>query len=575
MKEWFDKGLIEVACQIPALTSLDLTFNNIYVLNDTLLQPCSKITELALVGNVMTGLSENSLRPLNQLMELKLDRNFLPRVPLAIRGLSTLVVLSLSSNDIGELGCSDFLNLMKLMQLFLSNNRISKLRGCALQDLKNLRLLYIEGNPIFCLYDTFSVSLQNLRILNMNRNDFKALSKGDFGILSSLLVLDLQSLSNYQVENGTFEGLHHLQTLILSPYHLKKDMFRGLSHLESLTLYLTSFMNSLSHQVNDEPPFLNVPFLRQLMIKNSNKWTIVISPDLLRGLIYLELFAAEKFFTSTPHPDTIKYTPHLTSLQIISSNVSYPKPELFQPIPNLQALDLSKNRLRSLDFLAQVNLSALSRLTLRENELTVITETVFQSLPALTYLDLFGNPFTCDCSNIGFIQWVKNNNQTQVVNAYQYDCAFPPSKQGTKLLDFDIQSCWMDVSFLCFICSTSLTLLTLLTSFIYHFLRWQLAYTFYLFLAFLYDSRKKKKGAPHQYDAFISYNIHDEAWVYREMLPVLEGEQGWRLCLHHRDFQPGKHLLSLTVFISVCLCLCVSFHAYSRVQHHECLREPT
>ncbi|XP_013880644.1 toll-like receptor 13 [Austrofundulus limnaeus] len=27
------------------------------------------------------------------------------------------------------------------------------------------------------------------------------------------------------------------------------------------------------------------------------------------------------------------------------------------------------------------------------------------------------------------------------------------------------------------------------------------------------------------------------------MLPVLEGEQGWRLCLHHRDFQPGKPIM--------------------------------
>ncbi|XP_070778313.1 toll-like receptor 13 [Enoplosus armatus] len=543
VKEWFDKGLIEVACQIPALTRFDLTFNNIYVLNDTLLQPCSKITELALVGNVMTELSENSLRPLNQLEQLKLDHNFLPKVPLTIRGLSTLVVLSLSDNDIGELGCSDFLNLTRLMQLFIGNNRVSKLRGCAFQDLKNLRLLYIEGNPIFRLYDTFSVSLQNLRILNMNRNDFKGLSKGDFGTLSSLMVLDLESLSDCQVDNGTFEGLGHLQTLILSPTNLRNDMFRGLPHLQSLTLYLPTFMNSLSHQVNGEPPFLNVPSLRQLIIKNSNKWNIAISTDLLRGLKYLEDFAAEKFFTNTPHPDTFTYTPRLASLQIIDSNVSYPKPDLFQPIPNLQALNLSKNKLRSLDFLTQVNLSALSQLILRENELTVINETVFQRLPALRYLDLFGNPFTCDCSNIGFIQWVKNNNQTQVVNAYQYDCSFPPSKQGTRLLDFDIQSCWKDFSFLCFICSSGLTLVTLLTSFIYHFLRWQLAYTFYLFLAFLYDSRKRKKGAPHHYDAFISYNVHDEAWVYREMLPVLEGEQGWRLCLHHRDFQPGKPII--------------------------------
>ncbi|XP_018537426.2 toll-like receptor 13, partial [Lates calcarifer] len=33
------------------------------------------------------------------------------------------------------------------------------------------------------------------------------------------------------------------------------------------------------------------------------------------------------------------------------------------------------------------------------------------------------------------------------------------------------------------------------------------------------------------------------AWVYRELLPVLEGQQGWRLCLHHRDFEPGKPIV--------------------------------
>ncbi|XP_039677455.1 toll-like receptor 13 isoform X2 [Perca fluviatilis] len=34
-----------------------------------------------------------------------------------------------------------------------------------------------------------------------------------------------------------------------------------------------------------------------------------------------------------------------------------------------------------------------------------------------------------------------------------------------------------------------------------------------------------------------------KAWVYEEMLPVLEGEQGWRLCLHHRDFEPGRPIV--------------------------------
>ncbi|XP_039466393.1 toll-like receptor 13 isoform X2 [Oreochromis aureus] len=34
-----------------------------------------------------------------------------------------------------------------------------------------------------------------------------------------------------------------------------------------------------------------------------------------------------------------------------------------------------------------------------------------------------------------------------------------------------------------------------------------------------------------------------ETWVCGELLPELEGQQGWRLCLHHRDFEPGKPIV--------------------------------
>ncbi|KAL3984504.1 hypothetical protein ACER0C_016129 [Sarotherodon galilaeus] len=541
VKEWFDKGLTDIACQIPALTNLDLTFNDILVLNDTLLQMCSNITELALASNQMTGLSQISLRGLNQLEQLRIGFNFLASVPPAIRGLSTLPVLLLTSNDIGELGCSDFLKLTRLMQLFLSNNRISKLRGCVFRDLNNLRLLDIEGNPIFSLSDTFTGGLQNLRILLMRGNDLKQLEKGYFESVPMLLSLDLVSLSSYYVENGTFEELHRLESLIITAFTLTKDMFRGLRNLKSLTIYFPASLNNMTNQLFDGPAFLNLPSLRELTIKHNNRYTMVISPDVLRGLRYLQSLETEKFFTTTPHPDTFTFTPLLTSLKLISSNVSLPTPELFGPIPNLQALDLSKNK--------------LCWLKLRENELTVINETVFQYLPALRYLDLFGNPFTCDCSNIGFIQWVKHNNQVQV------------------LLDFDIQSCWMDISFICFISSTCIIVLTLLTSFIYHFLMWQLVYALHLFLAFLYDNRKRKKGILCQYDAFVSYNVRDEEWVCREMLPVLEGEQGWRLCLHHRDFQPGKPIIEniTDAIYSSRKTICVISRSY--LQSEWCSRE--
>lgn len=355
--------------------------------------------------------------------------------------------------------------------------------------------------------------------------------QGDFRNLSSLSFLDLESNKYYTVYDGT-------------------KSTKGLPQLKNLMLHLT--WNQKNSQQHDEPPFSNLPNLRQLVLKVYDTYYMEILPDLLRGLKSLEYFRSEKFFTKSLHPDTFKYTPQLKGLQIIHSELSALTPELFWPIPNLQVLDLSYNRIRSLDFLARANLPALTWIKLSNNMLSVINVTAFQSLPALTYLDLTGNPLTCECSNSGFSQWLQSNNQTQVVNGHQFTCAFPVSQQGNKFLDFDISSCWMDASFVCFISSAGLIVFTLLTSFIYHFLRWHLAYTYYLFLAFLYD-KKRSKDTPHQYDAFVSYNIHDEEWVYREMLPVLEGEQGWKLCLHHRDFEPGTDLFVFKLYVSLAL----------------------
>uniref|UniRef100_A0A8C9XP49 Toll-like receptor 13 n=1 Tax=Sander lucioperca TaxID=283035 RepID=A0A8C9XP49_SANLU len=543
-----NKDLVDIACQVPALKSLHLSGDVFVSINETFLQSCSRVIWLDLSYNYLEELCEFSLGSMKQLRRLDLQKNSLPRVPLGVRGVLTLEILDLSLNVISELGCSDFLNLTRLVNLNLNGNRISTVKGCVFQGLNDLKVLNIGENEVHVLFDFFKVNLQKLEVLDLNRNKLQQLKTGDFRDLTSLRSLNLESNAFYVAHEGAFEGLDNLQTLSVTPFCYEMSymsrIFTGMEHLQNLQLHLTSSFESTSSHESNETHFhvVQLPFLKSFVIQN-NDWRYEISPDFLRGLKSLEYFAADRFFTASPHPDTFTYTPHLTSLQITQSDVQVFNPQVFQPILNLQALNLSRNKLRSLDFLSQVNLSLLSWLTLRENQLTVIDETVFQSLPALTYLDLFGNPFTCNCSNAGFIQWVKNNNQTQVVNAYQYTCSFPLAEQGNKLLDIDIQSCWMDISFLCFISSTCVVVLTLLASFIYHFLRWQLAYAYHLFWAFLYDSRKRKAGAHPRYDAFISYNVDDEAWVYQEMLPALEGEQGWRLCLHHRDFQPGKPIV--------------------------------
>ncbi|XP_026224982.1 leucine-rich repeat-containing protein 15-like isoform X2 [Anabas testudineus] len=536
MKRYIEAGLIDIACQISSLRTLVVTDSHIGILDDNLLRSCSQLTELKLSDNELSELSDNSLRSVTQLTLLQLDFNHLTKLPLALRGLSELKTLNLRSNFISQLDCLDFQHMTRLTDLNLNHNRLSSLQGCVFQNLNNLKVLDVGENAVFTFDGTFKANLQKLEYLNLHDNALLSLHQGDFGNLSSLSVLDLESDTYYGVYGGPFERLYHLQSLSLSLGDCREEVFRGLAHLENLTLHLTWKWDGSGQ--NNEPPFSNLQNLKKLVIKVYDDYETKISPDLLKGLKSLEYFMSERFFKKSLHPDTFKYTPQLRSLQIIHSDLSDLSPELFWPIPNLQALDLSNNLFRALDFLPPANLPALGWLKLSENKLSIINESVFRSLPALIYLDLTDNPLACECSNFGFNQWVLINNQTQVLNGHQYSCAFPVSQQGNHFLDFDIHSCWVDASFTCFISSTCLILFTLLASFIYHFLRWHLAYAYYLFLAFLYDKKRRKKRAAHQFDAFVSYNVHDEDWVYRELLPVLEGQQGWRLCLHHRDFEP-------------------------------------
>ncbi|KAK2920574.1 hypothetical protein Q8A73_000059 [Channa argus] len=546
MEEVISKGLLATVCKMPTLRKLDLSYNSVTSLSAELVN-CSQLSDLDLSNN---GMTELSIRSLKRLRSLKLNINFLTKVPEDIRSLSTLEILYLSDNHISDLGCEDFINTTSLTELYLNTNRIPKLNNCVFENFADLKVLDISNNLLDTIGDAFKLGPKMLMFLNLSHNVVLNFEQGDFQGLWSLKHLDVSN-NNVRLTRKVFNGLINLESLTISVLSLLYYNIKQLQQLKSLNIYFSSddnLRNLNPYYFEASYVLKSLKVFRVICTSGYSEFEFSKLIPNLKSMRHLEEFTAENIYFSASYPSTFHFNNKLKNLTIRNTDMSDLVAELFQPIPNLQVLDFSTCKLKSLDFLAQANLSALRYLKLTDNELTVIDDTVFRSLPVLTYLDLDNNPFICDCSNAGFIQWVKSNNQTQVVNAYQYTCFFPVTQQGRKLMDFDVKSCWTDVGFLCFISSTCLVLLTLLSSFIYHFLRWPLVYTFYLFQAFLYDSKKKKekkkkRGALYQYDAFLSYNVHDEDWVYREMLPVLEGEQGWRLCLHHRDFQPGKPIM--------------------------------
>nr|ALJ55574.1 toll-like receptor 22 [Miichthys miiuy] len=542
-------GLINISCTIPTMSTLQLRHNKLHFIRSNFFKLCINVTELDLAESRIKSIQDEAFASMKGLKILTLSRNTLHSVPAAIKYIPTLEELDLSKNNITTLGCQDFVNTTKLKHLRLFNNFISALKDCVFKDLIQLQVLKLQGNHICTFGGAFKKpNLPNLTQLRLNGNGLHTIESGAFNGLQSLQILSLHENKIEKLKDGCFIGLTDLTDLQLQSnnikeLYIKQEVFNHLTNLRRLDLRTNHIRYNDSSAMHN-PPFSKLSHLQILAIPGQHRRGKSLLPsNILQGLTNLLVFNTRNTQLLSLSKDMFNHTPQLQTLDISSNDIVDLSPELFFPIQNLKSLYISRTSLRSLDFLIDAGLTKMEFMQARKNAFSVLSEDVMDSLKALVYVDLQGNSFTCDCDNAWFINWTENNNKTQVFDAYNFECNYPPDLKGMKLMDFDIQFCKVSTDFICFVSTTCMVLLFMGVSFTYHFLRWQLTYAYYYFLALLFDSKNQNRQASNLYDAFISYNTHDEPWVIQELLPKLEGEQGWRLCLHHRDFEPGKPII--------------------------------
>uniref|UniRef100_A0A3B4BFE5 TIR domain-containing protein n=1 Tax=Periophthalmus magnuspinnatus TaxID=409849 RepID=A0A3B4BFE5_9GOBI len=538
-------ALINISCSMPKLTSLQIRKTKHFSIKSNIFQMCKNVRKIQLEENNIKQIENGSFAFLHYLKEVSLSNNRLPSVPVATRNLHRLQNLMLSFNQITKLGCQDFSGLTNLKELDLHGNHIAALSNCSFVALLHLEVLKLQENSISELGTAFQNSLPNLKVLYINVNKLTVIPKNAFTGLRSLIKLSLATNQIKTLEEGCFSGLTSLIELQLHENSLKKEVFynapfKYLINLRKLNMQKNHIKYGDSSALK-EPPFINLSRLETLIFSVQHSTGRAFFPsNFLQGLTNLLDFYCNNIQLLNLTDDFYTHTPHLISLDFGANDLGDLSPNLFTPIPNLTQLRVTSTNLHSLDFLINANLTNLKILLARKNRFSVISEDIIKSLPNLTSFDVKGNSFTCDCDNSWFVQWIVNNKQTQVAGAQKFTCNYPLESKGSRLLDFNVQSCLVDVGFFFFISSSSLIIVSLVASFTYHFSRFQLTYAYYIFLAWMFDSKNRQKRAACQYDAFVSYNAKDEAWVYRELVPHLEQEQGWKLCLHHRDFLPGK-----------------------------------
>ncbi|XP_009891998.1 PREDICTED: toll-like receptor 2 type-2 [Charadrius vociferus] len=275
--------------------------------------------------------------------------------------------------------------------------------------------------------------------------------------------------------------------------------------------------------------------LRQLILLDISQNNFGEIPDVCewpKHLKYLNLSSTQIPKLTTCIPLTLEV------LDVSANNLK----EFGLQLPFLKELYLAKNQLKTLPGAAPIpNLVAMS---IRRNKLNSFSREEFEAFKKMELLDASDNNFICSCEFVSFIQHQAGMAQVLVGWPDKYICDSPLAVRGTQVgaVHPSLMECHRSlvVSLICVL--VFLVILVLVAvGYKYHVV-WYLRMTW----AWLQAKRKPKRAPAKDicYDAFVSYSENDSDWV--ENIMVRELEQAcppFRLCLHKRDFVPGKWIV--------------------------------
>ncbi|NXP71744.1 TLR21 protein, partial [Ramphastos sulfuratus] len=588
------------------ITVLNLSHNRIEHIRSQDLQHAVNLRALLLQSNKISSIDEDSFHSLGKLELLDLSNNSLAHLSSVwFEPLFSLQHLHLQGNSYRDLGgSSPFSSLRNLSSLHLGNPWFSTIRRGNFEGIEVLDKLWIDGGNLrqYEPGSLKSVKKINYMIINLrNTNLFSAVvsdllhsvewlevremksekaklslvqnSTGPFRIrkltfkdfsvtdqyISQMLVLlkeiksleeleaidcVLQGTGSWNMEEITRSGQSSIQTIslvniMIPSFHLFTDLdgiqsqvtnvkrltiassrvflvpcrlARYFSSLLYLDFYDNLLVNNHLHETvcKDAWPSLQTLNLSQNSLKSLKQTAISVTR--LPKLINLDI--SQNNFGDIPDvcewPQTLKFL-NLSSTQI---------PKLTTCIPTtLEILDVSANSLREFG----LQLPLLKELYLAKNQLKTLPGAV--SIPNLVAMSV-------------------RRNKLNSFSREEYICDSPLAVRGAQVgaVHLSLMECHRSlmVSLICVLVFLVILVLVGL-SHKYHTV-WYLRMTW----AWLQAKRKPKRAPAKDicYDAFVSYSENDSDWV--ENIMVRELEQAcppFRLCLHKRDFVPGKWIV--------------------------------
>lgn len=549
-----------------------------------------KIKLVTLTNTTFTGLQKTKLTFLD------LSNNDMAKIEDgSFQWLSRLQILNLSYNNIRHLAKGTFLGLRGLKQLQLTGALVKShgsstaiIDDFSFQPLSSLQSLSLQKTAVREISTNTFTGLTSLTELTMSWSSYislKYLTNKTFVSLadSPLRKLNLIGTAIAKINPGSFAVFKNLTTLYLDSNFIKQNLtgeeFQGLGQVEEIHMtnnyqYLNLCPRSFVHvpglrvltlgkslkatALNMDPsPFRPLVNLTVLDLSNNN--IANIRENLLEGLVNLKVLKLEHNNLARVWKSVnlggpllfLKDTHNLVTLYMDSNGLDEIPVKALRGLSKLKELSLSNNLLNNLKDTVFDDLTSLHVLHLEKNLITAVRPQVFKTpMNNLNLLVMGKNPFDCTCESIlWFVTWLNNTNVTSVPGLKdQYMCNTPLAYFNRSIMDFDPLFCKDMTPFqTLYILSSTAVIMLIVTALLVRFQGWRIQFYWNILInrTLGFSDAKVKVGREYEYDAYVIYAEKDTSWVERRMFP-LENEN-CRFCFEDRDSILGMSLLESIV----------------------------
>eukprot|EP00057_Strongylocentrotus_purpuratus_P026041 XP_011680515.1 PREDICTED: toll-like receptor 4 [Strongylocentrotus purpuratus] len=393
----------------------------------------------------------------------------------------------------------------------------------------------------------------NTTVLDLSINLIITLYNESFSYLPDIVTLALGSNQISVIEDGVFEHLGNLKQLILERNRLMSLPAGLLSSNRLLSVFLLG-SNNLSSIPTDALPWSDnislfdltnntISFIRPVdftPLQNCPSIRLYLGNNALTNLPSNAFSALNKVNELTLSKNTFqefhissilgineidKLLTSLTRLDLRDNEISAIPGDLLQSQPRLGVFIITNNKLDSIPKTLFNRAQSLHHLFMQGNRITTIEPGTVFPKNRTTSIDASGNPFSCTCDLGWFVEWLHSGN-IELIHPDDTLCSLSSIEDmvHSPILSFHPdQYCGTNILIITGV-SFSVVLVAILCLVAYRKRRWLNCKLFLLRLAiFGYEEFNQDFDAQdYEYQLNLMYDEDDQEWVDQIMKPVLQ-----------------------------------------------------